>query len=190
MTENHKPDKARSTGSLPNSEPVFLAVGKLRRPHGVHGEMVMEVWTDFPERLSPGSWLYIGSEHQAHKLVKTRGHKNDLLVSLEGYATPEAVGMLRNLIVYVSAESRPDLPEGEFYHHQLIGLKVISDQGVHLGRVRDILETGANDVLVIQAENRSEILVPFIDELLIRVDLATGEIHLRLMKGLLPEDQE
>ena len=121
-------------GSPHKGEPVFLAVGKLRRPHGLHGEIIMDVLTDFPERLTPWNDLVHWPEHQPLRLRSHRWHTAALLVTFEGYDTPEQAGELRNQIVYVTAADRPPLPEGEYYHHQLIGLQVISEQGEVFGK--------------------------------------------------------
>lgn len=177
------------SGSPLPGEPAFLAVGKLRRPHGVHGEMLMDVLTDFPERLQPGTRLYVGPEHQPICLTNVRRHRQDMLVSFEGYSTPDSVGQLRNLILSVSAADRPALPEGEYYHHQLIGLNAVSEAGQALGKVVEILETGANDVLVVCAENGRKTLVPLVDEFIRQVDLAGGEVRIHLIPGMI-SDQE
>jgi 16S rRNA processing protein RimM len=174
-------------GSPVRGEPVFLAVGKLRRPHGVHGEMLMDVLTDFPERLHPGMLLYVGPKHQLLRLHGLRQHGSALLVTFDGYETPEKVGELRNHLAYVTAADRPPLPEGEYYHHQLIGLKVVSEQGENLGVVTEIFATGANDVYVVRPELGGEILIPAVDEFILAVDLERGEIRVHLSPGLLPE---
>jgi 16S rRNA processing protein RimM len=174
-------------GSPHKGEPVFLAVGKLRRPHGLHGEIIMDVLTDFPERLHCGITLYVGPEHQSLQLRSLRWHTAALLVAFEGYDTPERAGELRNQFAYVTTADRPPLPEGEYYHHQLIGLKVISEQGEVLGKVTEILATGANDVYVVRAEIGAEILIPAVDEFVRAVDLERGELRVRVAPGLLPE---
>ena len=170
-------------------QPSFLVVGKLHRPHGVQGEMIMEVLTDFPERLHVGVTLYVGEKQAPMRLVKVRQHAKGLLVSFQGCSTPEAAGELRNQLVYVLAEDRPPLPEGEYYHHQIIGLQVLSDQGEPLGTVREILETGANDVFIILPKNGPEILVPDTDEVILRIDLKKGEMVVHLLPGLLPDKE-
>src|SRR5512135_2098079 len=90
-----------AAGSPMHGEPAYLAVGKLRHAHGVHGEILMEVYTDFPERIQPGSMLFLGDEATPMILVKCRSHNAGLLLTFEGYTTPEAVGQLRNQIVFV-----------------------------------------------------------------------------------------
>jgi 16S rRNA processing protein RimM len=180
--------QTNAAGSPLPGEPVFLAIGKLRRAHGVHGEILMEVFTDFPERIKPGALMYLGSEHTPMHLLKYRGHREGLLISLEGYSTPEEVGELRNLIVYVSTADRPPLPEGEYYHHQLIGLRVLSDTQLSLGTVAEILETGASDVLVVRPEHGPEVLIPLADAFILEINLARGEIIVHIIPGMLAQE--
>ena len=108
-------------------EPGFVVVGKLRRAHGVRGEMVMEVLTDFPERLVPQKVVYLGDSHQPIKLRTVRNHDRYLLVSFEGLYDPDAVGAFRNELVCVRIDHLPELPQGQYYHHQLIGLVVLDE---------------------------------------------------------------
>jgi 16S rRNA processing protein RimM len=87
----------------------------------------------------------------------------------------------------VPTADRPPLPEGEYYHHQLIGLKVVNEQGDVLGKVKEILATGANDVYIVRPEIGKEILIPAVDEFILAVNLERGELRVRLAPGLLPE---
>jgi 16S rRNA processing protein RimM len=180
---------AKNTGSQDNSEPVFLVVGKLRKPHGLQGEIAMEIKTDFPERLQPELPLFIGPNRLPTRILKYRQHKNLLLVILEGYPTREALSVLRNQDLFVSAADIPPLPQGEFYHHQLLGLNVYDDQGTHLGEIAEIIETGANDVFIVRSPSGPDLLIPYLNTLVIRIDLGKRELHTRLLQGLLPDDQ-
>lgn len=181
-------ENEKSTPGSPSpGEPVFLAVGKLRRAHGVQGEMIMEVLTDFPERLRPGSKLTIGTPGQLVRLRSVRPHNQFMLVSFEGYTDPERVRPFVNQLVQVPVDDRPPLPEGEYYQHQLIGLSVVDESGRSLGRVKQILETGANDVYIVQATDGKEILLPAIDPVILSIDLEEGVMRVHLLPGLLPD---
>ncbi len=176
-----------AAGSPGGGEPAFIAVGKLRRPHGLRGEILMDVLTDFPERLKPGAVLYVGPEYQPVHLKKYRWHRQALLATFEGYEDPESAGVFRNQIVYVKTAECPPLPEGDYYHHQLLGLGVVSEAGEVLGTVTQILETGANDVLVVRPPSGSEILLPLIDSVVLDIDLEAGQMRVHLLPGLLDE---
>ena len=175
------------TGSSQAGKLAYLAVGRLRRPHGVKGEIIMDVLTDFPERLEAGMLLYAGEAHQPLRVRSIRSHDKVLLMAFEGMQTPEIVGELRNQFLHVSAADRPPLPAGEYYHHQLIGLRVIDEAGNSLGLITSILETGgANDVYLVTGQDDRELLLPDIEEVVLSIDLEAGEMRVHLLPGLLP----
>ena len=176
-----------NAGSPSTGEPVFLVVGKLRHAHGIKGEVLMDVITDFPERLRTGVTVYAGDQHRPLRIRSRRRHDPGLLLSFDGYDSPEAAAELRNQLVFVSAHDRPPLPEGEYYHHQIIGLTVVSDDGRTLGRVQEIINTSANDVYVIRPESGPEILIPAIESVILNVDLAGGILQVHLLPGLLED---
>ena len=171
---------SQTTGSPQPGEPVFLAVGLLRRPHGVEGEILMEVLTDFPERLRTGRTVYVGEDHQPMRITHKRSQDTALLITFSGIDTPEAAGLLRNKRVYIQADNLPELPEGEYYHHQLMGLKVIDENGAEIGSLTEIIETGANDVYVATSIEGKEILFPAIESVILAVDLDLSEMRVRL----------
>lgn len=183
-------DSARmnAAGSLISSEPAFLAVGKLRHAHGVHGEMLMEVWTDFPERLLPGTILYLESGVEQLCLLKCRKHSHGLLMTFEGFTSPEMVSKFRNQVLFVRTSDLPALAQGEYYHHQLIRANVITDEGLSIGTVTEILETGASDVLVVHPEMGADVLIPIAADFIRRVDLAERVITVHLIPGMQAEE--
>jgi 16S rRNA processing protein RimM len=181
------PTNEQSAGSPGNGEPLFLAIGKLRRPHGVHGEILMDVVTDFPERIKAGITVFVGPQYQEQTIRSARSNAGTMLVAFEGFNDPEEAGGLRNQYLYVRADDRPPLPEGEYYHHQLIGLPVQTDEGQRLGILSEILPNAANDVYVVRPEQGPEILLPAIDSVILDIDLQQGEIRVHLLEGLLPD---
>lgn len=174
-------------GSPPPGEPLFLAVGKLLSPHGLKGEILVEIMTDFPERLKIGATIHLGDEHQPVQIISRRNHKNGLLLGLDGITSPEAAKALCGKFLFVKANEIPSLPEGDYYHHQILGLKVISDKGQKLGYVSGILETGANDVLIIRNESGKELLLPHISSVVLSINLNQGEMIVHLLPGITPE---
>ena len=173
------------TGSPPVGEPEYLVVGFLRRPHGVKGEMLMDIHTDFPERLKTGMTLFVGDQYQAMVVASRRPHSSGMLVRFRGIKSPEDAGLLRNTWVYVPTANRPSLPEGEYYHHQLIGLDVVTDEDRSLGVLVDIIETGANDVYIIRDADGNEILLPAIPSVILDVKLADRQMCVHLLDGLI-----
>ena len=177
-------------GSPAKGEPVYLAVGLLRRPHGLRGDLLLEVYTDFPERLRPGTKIYVGDDHQPLKITRRRPHNDGLLLGFEGISTPTEAGKYRATLAYVPAEDRPALPDGEYYHHQIIGLTVLADTGQELGVLTEIIETGANDVYVVKPAEGREILLPALKDVILDVDLAAKTMRVHLLPGLLDEGGE
>lgn len=174
-------------GSPPSGEPVFLVVGKIHRPHGLKGDVIFEVITDFPERIRSGVTLFVGDSYRPVVVEKRRWHSSSLLVKFETFSNPDDLAVLTNQFVYVPTKDRPELPEGEYYHHQLLGMKVISDQDVLLGILVQILETGANDVYIVRPEQGKEILLPAIDDVILKIDIQSGTMIVHLIPGLLPD---
>ena len=131
----------------------------------------MSVITHFPERLVPGKVIYAGEEYQPLIIEKVQWHQNNLLVKFQGIEDKESVGHHTNQMVYVENRGLPRLPEGEYYHHQLMGLQVLNNERQLLGRLVEILETGANDVYVVKNDSGEEILLPAIDGVVVEIDL-------------------
>ncbi len=180
--------KARTTGSgsPPVGEPEYLLVGSLRRAHGVRGEMVMEILTDFPERLKPGTGVYVGPSHRSMMIQGARVHSEGMLIKLEGVDSPEDAARFRNQPVYVTTASRPPLPEGHYYEHQVIGFTVVDDEtGESIGTLSGIMRTGANDVYVVERENGGEVLLPVIASVVLSLDAESHTVHVHLLPGLI-----
>jgi 16S rRNA processing protein RimM len=176
--------KERPAGSLKSGGPAFLAAGKIRRPHGVRGEVFVELYTDFPERLSLKKAVYLGEKHEQVTISSQRSHKDGLLMGFKGYDTPEAVGRFRNQILYVASADSPQLPEGEYYFHELLDLTVLDENGLLLGNLTEIIETGANDVYVVATPSGTEILLPAIPDVILAVDLGERKMIVHLLPGL------
>lgn len=176
-------DTRKSPGS-PDGEPVYLVVGFLRRAHGLRGEMIMDLHTDFPERLRNGRELFVGEERTPMTLSGSRPHARGMLVRLQGIETPEAARELRNQWVYVRATDVPDLPEGKIYQHQLFGFEVVDDQGNILGELVEILETGANNVYVVRGRSGKELLLPAIPSVVLQIDPQHRLMRVHLLEGL------
>lgn len=171
-------DNEENTGSPETGGPVFIAIGFLRRPHGIGGELLMDLMTDFPERMRKGRAVYLGDQHEQAFIESTRGHTSGFLVRLRGVDSVEAAGNYRNTMVYVRADELPPLPKGEYYHHELVGMRVFDHDEQDLGVLTEIMETGANDVYVIISENGDETLVPVIKGVILSVDLEKREMRI------------
>jgi len=171
----------------PRGEPVYLVIGRLQRPHGVRGEMLMRLHTDFPERIVPGRKVFIGEFREQAIFETIRPHLAGKLVKFDGYETPESIGQFRNQWVYVRADDVPPLPDGMHYTFELMGLHVEDELGNELGVLTEILETGANDVYVVKDEVGAEILLPAIPSVVRSVDMNSRVMCVRILEGLIPD---
>ncbi len=165
-----------------------MVVGKVRRPHGVHGEVVAEIYTDFPERISLKKAIYLGEKHVKLVIASQRPHNEGLLLGFEGVTTPEQAGRYRNQILSIAASEASELPEGEYYFHELLDLEVVDVAGNPLGTLTEILETGANDVYVVTDSAGRELLLPAIPEVVLDVDLDAKTMKVSLLPGLVDEE--
>ncbi len=164
--------------------PRYLTIGRVLKPWGVRGELKIEIMTDFPERFASLKTVYLGEDAKAFPVERARLMHKAALLKLKGVDTELAAARLREQFVQVPTDQAVPLPEGKYYLYQLIGLRVKTMQGEDLGEVVDILETGANDVYVVRQGER-EVLIPAIEPVVKKVDLANGELIIEPMEGLL-----
>jgi len=165
-----------------------VAVGRIVGPHGIRGEVKVEVLTDREERFVAGSKLLTdtrpGRGDDRLVIVAARPHKHNLLVRLEGVDDRDAAEALRGATLEILREEVPPAPEGRYYHFELVGCRC--RDGVHgdLGTVQDVVDHGAGELLrVVNADGR-ELLLPFVDSFIERVDMEAREIDWTLPEGL------
>ena len=122
-------------------------------------------------------------------IAAARNHSEGLLIKLDGINMPEDAARYRNQLVYVTAADRPPLPKGQFYVHELIGFEVVDEEDGLIGKLTEILQTGANDVYVVTRPDASEVLLPVIPSVVLEIDADRRLIRVHLLDGLI-EDQE
>ncbi|GAK38538.1 protein RimM [Paenibacillus sp. TCA20] len=165
----------------------FFNVGKIVNTHGIRGELKVLPLTDFPEeRFAKGSKLVIdtGEGQQPVTVESARLHKNMFVVRLNDFTNINEVEKYKGMMLKVSAEYQTELSEDEFYFHQIVGCEVVTDEGEALGTIKEILTPGANDVWVVKANNGKEILLPYIDDVILHVDVVNQKVTVHLMEGL------
>ena len=171
--------------------PRFLVVGRVARAHGVRGEVAVQVLTDFPaERFAPGSPLFLGPDGdpspRAARVQTVRPHHHRLLVRFDAARDRDEAETLTGLYVYGAAADAPALAPDTYYVHQLVGCQVTTVAGQAVGRVSDVLETGAADVLYVTPPGGGrEILLPLIGDVVRQVDVDAARIVITPMPGLL-----
>jgi 16S rRNA processing protein RimM len=160
-------------------------VGRVGRPHGLRGEVMVQVRTDCPEqRFTAGTQFGVGAGRTL-TVDAARPHSGALLVRFAGVADRDAAAQLRGLVLTVEVTELPDLDDpDEFYDHQLEGLAAVGPDGATLGTVREVIHAPASDLLVLETEH-GEALVPFVRAIVPEVDLAGGRVVLDPPVGLL-----
>jgi len=181
------------------SEQIEVVVGRIGKPHGLRGEVTVEVRTDEPDRrFASGTTLRVepprggAGSHPSLTVATTRWHQGRLLVTFEQLDGRTAAEGARGLVLHatVSADDRPEDPD-EFYDHQLVGLVAVDLDGRELGTVTGLSHGGAQDLLQIRTPDRRDTLVPFVKELVPEVDLAARRVVVADRPGLvtaLPDD--
>jgi len=168
-------------GSRKSVEPAFLVLGKLRRAHGVLGELTLELFTSMLELLDTGKIVFVGEKHVAFTIKSIRPKGEYLLLRFSEINDRTHASELTNQLVYTKSEELPILPEGEFYLHELIGLDVYDTEGNYLGKLVEILQTGANDVYLVRDSSGTEILIAAVEEQIIDIDLEKEKITVSIL---------
>jgi 16S rRNA processing protein RimM len=178
-----------STPTGPDPEVrLQLVVGRIGRPHGVRGEVSVEVRTDSPdERFAPGAVL-VTEPVERGPLVVTRlhWHSGRLLLTFDGVVDRTAAETLRDTLLVVDSDDLPALDDpDEFYDHQLLGLRAELLDGTALGTVEDVLHAPAEDLVAVRRPDGGELLVPFVSEIVPEVDITGGRLVIDPPEGLL-----
>jgi len=155
-------------------EDQMLVMGRLAAPYGVKGWLRVTSYTELPENLLDYSpwYLHLQNEWQATEIVSGRTHGKGLAVQLKGCADRDAAAALTGTDIGIYRSQLPEAEADEFYWHDLVGMQVVTRDDRVLGQLDHLLETGANDVMVIKGEQ--EFLVPYIEGQVVQsVDLET-----------------
>lgn len=165
----------------------FFRVGVITSTHGVHGEVKVFPTTDDSGRFKKLKTVILdtGAGHMDLEVESVKFFKNMVILKFKGYDNIEAMEKYKGKDLLVSRENAVRLKENENFIADLIGLPVVTDEGEQLGILKDIMQTGANDVYVVDNQKGREILLPSIRECILNVDLEKGEILVHVLDGLL-----
>jgi len=163
----------------------LLLVGTLSTPHGVRGQLKLVALTA-TDRLRRIKTVYIGENAASYLLLRVAEQKpGQLIVSLGGVASREAADALRGQEMFIAERDAEPLGEDEYFLHDLPGLRVDTVGGEHIGVVREVIETGANEVLVVSRPEGGDALIPMIRDVIKRLDLAGRVVEIEPIPGLL-----
>jgi 16S rRNA processing protein RimM len=162
-----------------------VAVGRITRAHGVKGEVAVLPLSEVPSRFEPGSRL-VANEDPSHVMtvVGARRHRDRVLVTFEGVRDRDAAASLRGTYLFVEANASPDLPEGQFWSHRIVGAEVVTESGRTLGALREVIHTPANDLWVAVGPDGQVTFVPALKDVVVAVDLDGRRVTVRDVPGL------
>jgi 16S rRNA processing protein RimM len=165
----------------------LLLIGMIAAPFGVKGELKMKSLTDRPEQLGRRiRTIFVGKARTPRTIVKAYEHKPGLIVlSLQGVSDRDAAEELRGEEIYIKEADAAPLAEDEYFVHQLYGLRVLSDAGDEIGTVREVMTTGASDVLVVARKGQPDALIPVVRDFVAELDIPGGRVVIRPIEGLL-----
>ncbi len=162
----------------------YFRIGVITKPHGLKGEMKVFPVTEDMRRFRHLDTVFVerNSAKTEMKVKGARFQKNMVLLSLDGVDTVEEAQTYTNAVLYVDRAHAIPLEEGEFYVPDLIGMDVVTEDGKPVGKLTDVLSTGANDVYVVQG--REEHLIPAVKEYVRSVDMEKGAMTVHLIEGM------
>ena len=168
----------------------LVTIGRIAGTHGYKGTVKVAPLTDFPERFQSLRQVYLNHAGVVRpvEVESAVPHNKMVLVTLRGVESKEDALTFRGALLMVEEKDVYPLPEGVYYHFQLVGLQVIDSQRGDLGKLAEVMETGANDVYLVQSPEYGEILIPAISEVIQSVDLEQGVMKVTLLPGLLDRE--
>jgi len=167
----------------------YITVGEIAAPFGVRGEVKVIPYTDFPERFEKTRKLFLNKDGLLREVCIDRAilREKDVILKIKGIDTPEEAAEYRRALLQIPRDEVWPLPADSYYRFQIIGLTVTTADGVALGRVADILETGSNDVYVVRDNGKREYLIPALRDVIKDIDLEKGLMVIQPLPGLLEE---
>jgi len=164
-----------------------IAVGVIRKPHGVRGEASIEPWTNSPDRFNDLTSVTLVSPDEAStreaRIASVRVHGDRALVKFAGIDAPEDVDPLRNWTIEIPESEARELEENEYFLHDLVGLTLVDAEGREQGRVIEVYEGGGGILLQVQRGDR-KFDVPFASEICTKIDLQSKTMTVNLPEGL------
>ncbi len=163
-------------------EPTVV-VGRITRAHGLTGEVAVLVISEVPGRFADGATVWL-EDGRTLTVESSRPHKDRLLVRFREVAGRERAEALEKALLVVPESSSPQLPEGSWWDHRIVGCVLETDTGRSLGTIHDVIHTAANDVWSAVDQDGTETLIPVLQDVLVEVDVSAGRIVVREIPGL------
>ncbi len=165
----------------------YLRVGVISSTHGIRGEVKVYPTTDDLERFRSLKQVYLdtGKEYIELEIEGVKFFKQQAILKFKGFDNINDIEKYKGKDLLVTRENAVKLKEGEYFIFDLIGSKVITEEGDSLGELTEVMTTGANDVYIVKTPQGKEILLPYIKECILDIDATNKVIKVHIMPGLL-----
>ena len=165
----------------------MLRVGVITSPHGIKGEVKVFPTTDDAKRFKELKKVILdtGKEYIPMEIEHVKFFKNMVILKFKGYDNINEIEKYKSRDLLITRDQAVDLAPDEYFITDLIGLAVVSDQGVEMGTLKDVLETGANDVYVVAMKDGKELMLPAIGDCILNVDLEQRRMEVHVLEGLM-----
>ncbi len=160
-----------------------IKIGKIVNTVGLKGEVKVYNYSDSIEIYETIESIYV--EDRLTVIENVRAQKNMVILKLEGADDRNAAEALRGKELYITDDDLPELPEGQYYVRDLIGMSVAEEDGNLLGHVTDVLQNTAQDIFEVESENGKKLLIPKVEQFVLDIDAEKREITVRLIEGML-----
>ncbi|GKX31721.1 ribosome maturation factor RimM [Vallitalea longa] len=165
----------------------YFNIGKIINTHGIKGAVKIIPLTDEPKRFELLEYVYIDSKKKLQKytIEDIRYFKNLVIIKFKELEDMTSAEALKESIIKIPRELALPLEDDEYYISDLIGIEVSTDDGEDLGNIKDVIRTGSNDVYVIEADDKKEILIPALKQCIKEVDMENKTMVVSLLEGLI-----
>lgn len=188
MTADHDPSPSQNNTAATGD---WAAVGEIVGVFGVHGELKVRPLTDFAERFTPGGAIYLGERHERRAITASRAQGAQYIIGIEGCTTTNEAERLRGQTLFIPSAELAALASGQFYQHDIIGLRVERMDGKALGVITGIIPSGASDLYVVRDEaTGQERFLPAVKAFIREVDLSAGVMRVDPIPGLFDEEAD
>jgi len=161
----------------------MIVIGKIGAPQGIRGEVRLIPLTDFPERFKTLKTALL-DDGTSLQVESVRYHQQFVLLKFKGLDDRNAIEHLKNKLIQIERKDLIPLPEGHFHVFDIIGLTVYNEQEECLGKISDVLQTGSNDVYIVEQKDKQPLLIPGLKTVVLNIDVANGKMIVKLQEEL------
>lgn len=161
----------------------MIVIGKIGAPQGVRGEVRLIPMTEFPERFKTLK-IAMFDDGTSLQVESVRYHQQFVLLKFKGLDDRNAIEHLKNKLIQIEPKDLMPLPEGHYHIFDIIGLSVYNEQEEYLGKISDVLQTGSNDVYVVEQKEKQPLLIPGLKTVVLTIDIAAGKMIVKLQEEL------